>query len=81
MAEAFIKLRTGANGKTRKVLIPAAQMLDEFVRRLPTGTGGHCRHEERVRAAHGRRSYLPGHRAAAPAIIVRVRCPSAFGWR
>ena len=38
MAEAFVKLRTGANGKTRKVLIPAAHMLDEFVRRLPFGT-------------------------------------------
>ena len=38
MAEAFVKLRTGANGKTRKVLIPAAHMLDEFVRRLPSGT-------------------------------------------
>ena len=37
MAEAFVKLRTGANGKTRKVLIPAAHMLDEFVRRLPPG--------------------------------------------
>ena len=37
MAEAFVKLRTGANGKTRKVLIPAAHMLDEFVRRLPFG--------------------------------------------
>jgi hypothetical protein len=37
MAEAFVKLRTGANGKTRKVLIPTAQMLDGFVRRLPFG--------------------------------------------
>jgi hypothetical protein len=37
MAEAFVKLRTGANGKTRRVLIPTARMLDDFVRRLPFG--------------------------------------------
>jgi hypothetical protein len=37
VAEAFIKLRTGANGKTRKVLIPTVQMLDAYVRRLPFG--------------------------------------------
>jgi hypothetical protein len=37
VAEAFVKLRTGANGKTRKVLIPTVQMLDAYVRRLPSG--------------------------------------------
>jgi hypothetical protein len=37
MAEAFVKPRTGANGKTRKVLIPTLRMLDDFVRHLPFG--------------------------------------------
>jgi hypothetical protein len=37
MAEAFVKLRAGANGKIRKVLVPTARMLEDYIRRLPYG--------------------------------------------
>jgi hypothetical protein len=37
MAEAFVKLRAGANGKIRKVLIPTSRMLEDYVRRLLHG--------------------------------------------
>ena len=36
-AVAFIKLRTGANGRTRRVLIPTARMIGDHVRRVPFG--------------------------------------------
>ncbi len=37
MAEAFVKLRAGANGKTRKVLIPTLAMLEDYARGIASG--------------------------------------------
>jgi hypothetical protein len=37
-AEAHIKLRSGANGRTRRVLIPTGRMIEDYVHRIPFGT-------------------------------------------
>lgn len=36
-AHAYIKLRTGANGRTRRVLIPTVRMIEDYIRRVPFG--------------------------------------------